>query len=230
MNDSASVHPAPGISPTPAEATFFRTYGFLTLHGLLSRDEVAELAECFDAAVKRATGRSPDAAGVYGDRSQALVTVVSPEASVPALRGSRLVSEARRVISVLFEVSEERLLCGWRCFLKPSGGDVTPWHQDAAYRPPPHHGGTIWLPLDPATMESGCMQYLPGSHREGVLEHAFHGNHFVAEPDDVDAAVSCPLSPGDVSVHNCLTMHRAGANQTAKPRRAFAVVCQVVPA
>ncbi|MGO4438817.1 phytanoyl-CoA dioxygenase family protein [Rhizobium sp. RAF56] len=218
-----------GLSPTPEEATFFRANGFVTLRGLLSHDEVAELAVSFDEAVKRATGRSPGAAGVSSDRSEPLVTVVSPEAKAPTLRASRLVSEARRIMSVLFEVSEEQLLCGWRCFLKPSGGDVTPWHQDAAYRPPPHHGGTVWVPLDPATMENGCLEYLPGSHRGGVLEHALHANHFVAEPDGVVGAVSCPLSLGDVSVHNCLTMHRAGINRTARPRRAFAVVCQVVP-
>ncbi len=145
------------------------------------------------------------------------------------LHDSRLVREARRVMSVLFKVSEDRLLCGWRCFLKPSGGDVTPWHQDAAYRPPPHHGGTVWLPLDPATFESGCLEYLPGSHRGPVLEHALHGHHLVTEPIGVDQAISCPLSLGDVSIHNCLTVHRAGTNRTAKSRRAFAVVCQVAP-
>ena len=68
-----------------------------------------------------------------------------------------------------------------------------------------------------------------GSHRGRVLEHALHANHLVTEPVGVDRAVSCPLSLGDVSIHNCLTVHRAGTNRTAKPRRAFAVVCQVVP-
>jgi Phytanoyl-CoA dioxygenase (PhyH) len=216
-------------SPTPEDATFFRDRGFLILRGLLSQDEVAELAGAFDAAVKRATGLSPDAAGVSGDGPDSLVTVVSPEALAPMLRASRLVSEARRVMSYLFEVSEDRLLCGWRCFLKPSGGDVTPWHQDAAYRPRPHHGGTVWLPLDPATFESSCLEYLPGSHRGPVLEHALHGHHLVTEPIGVDRAISCPLNLGDVSIHNCLTVHRAGANHTARPRRAFAVVCQVAP-
>lgn len=217
------------LSPTREEATVFRAHGFVTLRGLISEGEVAELAQSFDAAVKRATGHGSDAAGVSRDRSESLVTVVSPEASAPTLRATRLVSEARRVMSILFEVPEHRLVCGWRCFLKPSGGDMTPWHQDAAYRPPPYHGGTVWLPLDPATMESGCLEYLPGSHRGRVLEHALHANHFVADPDGVEAAISCPLSVGDVSVHNCLTVHRARANRTDKPRRAFAVVCQVAP-
>ena len=104
---------------------------------------------------------------------------------------------------------------------------MTPWHQDAAYRPPPYHGGTAWLPLDPATTESGCLEYLPGSHRGPVLKHVVHGHHFVAEPQGVDAAVNCLLSIGDASAHNCLTVHRAGANRTSRPRRAFAVVFQV---
>ncbi len=220
---------APAVqSPTLEEAAFFRASGFVTLRGLLSPEDLAGLAGAFDQAVERATGCSPDAAGVSSNGSESLVTVVSPEASAPALRASRLVREARRVMSVLFEVPEQRLLCGWRCFLKPSGGGVTPWHQDAAYRPPPHHGGTVWLPLDPATTESGCLEYLPGSHRGPVLEHELHANHFVANPG-VDRGTSCPLSLGDASVHNCLTVHRASANRTLRPRRAFAVVCQVVP-
>jgi hypothetical protein len=213
--------------PTLEEAASFRANGFLTLRGLIPLDDVSELSEAFDAAVRRAIGRSPDDDGTFAGGSEPLVTIVSPEASVPSLRGSRLVREARRAMSVLFAVPEDRLLCGWRCFLKPSGADRTPWHQDAAYRPPPHHGGTVWLPLDLATSESGCLEYLPGSHRGPVLEHEFHGHHLVAEPQGADAAVSCPLSVGDASVHNCMTVHRAGPNRTAKPRRAFAVVCQV---
>src|SRR5262245_23851452 len=139
-----------GSCPTPDETSFFREHGYVTLRNLLSQDEVAGLVEGFDEAVKRTTGRGPGDAGVFGHRSEPLVTVVSPEASVPTLSASRLVSEARRVMSVLLGVPHEKLLCGWRCFLKPSGADITPWHQDAAYRPPPHHGGTVWLPLDPA--------------------------------------------------------------------------------
>jgi hypothetical protein len=217
MNETSNAH------PTLEEAASFRANGFLMLRGLIPLDDVWELAEAFDTAVRRATGHNPDDAG----GSEPLVTIVSPEASIPSLRGSRLVREARRAMSVLFAVPEDRLLCGWRCFLKPSGADRTPWHQDAAYRPPPHHGGTVWLPLDPATSESGCLEFLPGSHRGPVLEHTFHGHHLVAEPQGADAAVSCPLSVGDASVHSCTTVHRAGPNRTAKSRRAFAVVCQV---
>ncbi len=215
------------IRPAPEEADFFRAHGFVTLSGLLSRGEVANMEEAFEAAVRKATGRGSEAAGVVSGRVDSLVTVISPEASAPILRSSRLVGEVRRVMSVFFEVPEERVLCGWRCFLKPAGGDITPWHQDAAYRPAPHYGGTVWLPLDPATTESGCLEYLPGSHRGPLLEHGVHDHHFVAEPHNGDAAVSCPLSVGDASAHNCLTVHRAGPNRTARPRRAFAVVCQV---
>jgi hypothetical protein len=221
MNDHLAVRPA------PEETAHFRAQGFVTLRGLLSRDEVADMEEAFEAAIRRATGHGSNAVGIVSGRVDALVTVVSPEASAPILSSWRLVGEARRIMSVFFEVPEGRLLCGWRCFLKPSGGDVTPWHQDAAYRPPPYHGGTVWLPLDPATTESGCLEYLPGSHRGPVLEHVLHGHHFVAEPHGVNAAVNCPLNVGDISVHTCLTVHRAGANRTARPRRAFAVVCQV---
>ena len=213
--------------PGTEEAELFRAQGFVTLRRLLSPDEVADLEEAFETAVQKATGQGASVAGIAKGKADSLITVVSPEIAAPVLRSSRLASLARKAMSAFFEVPEERLLLGWRCFLKPAGGEMTPWHQDAAYRPPPHHGGTVWLPLDPATAESGCLEYLPGSHRGPLLDHKLHERHFVTQSHGVDAGVACPLSIGDACVHSCMTVHRAGANQTARPRRAFAVVCQV---
>lgn len=206
-------------------ATAFRDQGFTVLRGLLDREEVARLSAAFDEAVLAMTGHRADVVGVGGDES--LVTLVSPEASVEGLRASRLAERVRDLMAALFEVPEHRLRVGWRIFLKPAGGGPTPWHQDASYRPPPHRSGTVWVPLDPATTSTGCLSYLPGTHLGPLLPHAFHDHHLVAAPGDVDRAVACPLEPGDVSVHHCLTVHQAGTNRSDRPRRAFAVVCQV---
>ena len=58
-------------------------------------------------------------------------------------------------------------------FSKPAQhGGVVAWHQDFSYwtwtQPMSHL--TCWIGLDDATEENGCMHYIPGSHRWGLLK------------------------------------------------------------
>ena len=56
----------------------------------------------------------------------------------------------------------------WRYILYLSGGEVTP-HQDGTflYNEPLRLFG-FWFPIDDATLENGCLWYVPGSHLEPV--------------------------------------------------------------
>jgi ectoine hydroxylase-related dioxygenase (phytanoyl-CoA dioxygenase family) len=109
----------------------------------------------------------------------------------------------------------------------PRNGAATPWHQDQAYWDPrfEHFGITVWVPLQPATLENGCMQFVPRSHQLGVQRHKLispesHGLRLEAM-DAVDEVVACPLPPGGATVHFCRTLHYTGPNTTAEPRRAL---------
>jgi hypothetical protein len=83
------------------------------------------------------------------------------------------------------------------------------------------------MPLQPATVENGCMQYVPGSHLGPVLEHrSLHGDPRKSALEcigdfDRAATVLCPLPPGGAALHHCRTLHSAGANTTGEPRRAY---------
>lgn len=89
-------------------------------------------------------------------------------------------------------------------------------HRDAIGRPQgPHAGATIWIALDPADPDNGCLHYGRGSHR---LE--FAPGIFV-EGFDVDSdSVPATVQPGDAVVHNALTVHWSHGNPTDRPRRA----------
>ena len=57
---------------------------------------------------------------------------------------------------------------------KPAGtGARTPWHQDEAYWDPEwqYQNASIWMPLQVATVENGCMHYIPGTHKLGLVKH-----------------------------------------------------------
>jgi ectoine hydroxylase-related dioxygenase (phytanoyl-CoA dioxygenase family) len=121
--------------------------------------------------------------------------------------------------------------------LKPPhvGGEL-PWHQDEAYWDTGFRYRALgsWMPLDPATRESGCMHFLPGSHLGPVRPH----RHLEDDPrvhglvtDGVDARgqIAVPLDPGGASFHHCRTLHRTPPNASGRVRRAWANELQLEP-
>ncbi|WP_157643872.1 phytanoyl-CoA dioxygenase family protein [Burkholderia ubonensis] len=115
--------------------------------------------------------------------------------------------------------------------LKPSfHGSETPWHQDEAYHSAENHGRrqiAIWMPTTTATVENGCMRYMPGSHKGGVLTHRpyggderVHGLECIGSFDPSQAAY-CPLEAGGIAIHDGRTLHGAGSNSTPDERLAY---------
>ena len=56
-------------------------------------------------------------------------------------------------------------------FKEPKTGVKTPWHQDAVYWPHARRGGetTIWIALKDATIHNGCMSFVGGTQKLGVM-------------------------------------------------------------
>jgi ectoine hydroxylase-related dioxygenase (phytanoyl-CoA dioxygenase family) len=72
------------------------------------------------------------------------------------------------------------------------GRGVVPWHQDSGYLATHCDKQmiiTCWIPLVDATVENGCMQILPRTHRGEVSEHRTGGNagFLVIEDQDLPA-------------------------------------------
>jgi phytanoyl-CoA hydroxylase len=112
--------------------------------------------------------------------------------------------------------------------LKPPGGQDKPTHQDQSYfRVKPMDGlVTAWVALDDATTDNGCMRYVPGSHKFGILEmHADPERpvHHVPKTDGLNLApeVACPVPAGSIIFHHGLTLHRSGVNNTQTWRKAL---------
>ncbi len=111
-----------------------------------------------------------------------------------------------------------------------NGGPI-PWHQDNAYwRCQPADLVSIWIALDDADEENGCMNVIPGSHVSGVVEHSRaktgDGNTsailMTSQVDD-SKAVSIPLAAGHAMVHHCLMFHTTLPNNSNRDRRAMVI-------
>jgi len=109
----------------------------------------------------------------------------------------------------------------------PRIGAEKPWHQDAAYfrGSDPDLMFGVWIALDPATRENGCMEVIPGSHRAGPVPHIPQEdiNLCTIRPDHLhaDRRVAVPLDPGDALVFHSLTHHYTAANRSTLRRRAL---------
>lgn len=114
------------------------------------------------------------------------------------------------------------------CFNKAAdGSSEIPWHQDAGSywgldRTPELQ---IWTALDDVPEESGCLEFVPGSHVAGLatpLGGAIPAN-VVERNANVKSAVKRPARAGEVFlIHNCV-WHRSGNNRSGRQRRAFTV-------
>lgn len=109
------------------------------------------------------------------------------------------------------------------------GGAYTP-HQDASflYAEPLHLAG-LWLALDDATPENGCLEFVPRSHewplkrryvRTGNVNDGENLLDWTAPPIEVDDKefVKVPVKRGDLVVIHGLVVHRSASNTSDKPR------------
>ena len=92
---------------------------------------------------------------------------------------------------------------------------------------------SIWIALDEATIQNGCLSYIPGSHRICTQQRnadigVEFGSLFKQYPElaGIEPAVA-PMRPGDAGIHNGLTAHGAGPNNTPAWRRAM--TCAYMP-
>jgi len=102
----------------------------------------------------------------------------------------------------------------------------TPWHQDWHY----WHGATkvsIWIALDDATPENGCLQVMPGSHLNGLEMHGDDSDApgFGSRMDVKDLPdfpiVSLPARAGDGVVFSDLLLHSSHPAQSGEDRWAY---------
>lgn len=126
-------------------------------------------------------------------------------------------------------IGPDIILWNMSFFAKPARkGRRTPWHQDGEYWAiRPLETCTVWIAIDDATVENGCLQVIPGSHRERRLFSHGHnpspdltlGLELRPETFDESTAVDLVLEAGQVSLHDVYLAHGSEPNRSDRPRR-----------
>ena len=206
-----------------SDLAHYAEHGFLALERLTSAAEVEALQAVYDWLFDEAPVADGDRIALSGDR---LPQILNPDHYAPELRDTEAWRTAGRMAVQL--LGPDAVPTGMHAIRKaPGHGVETPWHQDEAYWDPAraHRALSVWMPLQPVTRESGCMEFQPGSHTLPVLEHRLidAGSEGLELVDTgvVTSPVACPLPAGGATLHDARTLHYTGPNRGSAPRRAL---------
>lgn len=145
----------------------------------------------------------------------------------------RLASHEAVLDAVEDILGPELLVDGNLVFYKrPQDPRYASWHQDSVYSG--WHltpSVSAWIALTPSERANGCMRVIPGTHKQGLLEH-----ENIEDPNllnrrgerlrmDVDEsqAVDVVLRPGEMSLHHTNIVHGSNPNTSDGPRIGFIV-------
>lgn len=108
----------------------------------------------------------------------------------------------------------------------PGDGKSVDWHQDCSYWPlTPTKAVTVWLAIDDADQENGCMEVYTGSHTYGLIDFEASddasGNvldQSIKDPEKYGTHGCTPLKAGQISIHSDLLVHGSQANDSNRRR------------
>jgi phytanoyl-CoA hydroxylase len=219
----------------PREIAFYREHGYLIVRQAFTPGETAAALQ---GLVDLIMGKRPDFTGVlFEAAAKDILPTLSADQRQDAVRklwyfvnfDERLkaLSHHPKLLAVV-----QQLIGGRTPFMfqdmalvkPPRLGREKPWHQDHAYFDYPL--GTpvvgVWIALDEATVENGCMQFLPGRHREGPKIHFQRRDWQICDTEMLGAkSVAAPLQPGGLLLFDGLLPHGTPHNSSPKRRRAL---------
>jgi phytanoyl-CoA hydroxylase len=213
---------------TPEQIAFFQEHGYLVVEDAIPQDDLDELEEHCDKIIlqkeKLAFDWAWDASEAKEQRSFKIVQSW-PEAVWPGVKDAAFRKWAAVFGSALLGKPVE---FWYNQFLgkPPHNNAPTYWHQDEGYwgRNLDDKGITNWIPLQDVDTSNGCMHFIDGGHRQGVLEHKIvdgvKSDLLQCFPDEANA-VACPIKRGSVTFHHSATPHMTTANNTDHWRKAL---------
>jgi ectoine hydroxylase-related dioxygenase (phytanoyl-CoA dioxygenase family) len=209
--------------------TDFERDGFVALEGLIDPSIVEALR---NEATSIATGGrgsilGTDVVAETGESDEGILKNVLaihfPHKASPMMRDALSLSP---VIDVLRElVGPDIKAMQSMLFVKNAGKPGQAWHQDEYYIPTRDRSLIgVWIALDDATIDNGCLWMLPGSHRHGIIWPTKpHGDprfdnsdEAYGFPFDPEGGVPVELAAGGVAFFNGYTLHRSLDNK--RPR------------
>lgn len=212
----------------------FHEQGYMVVHNAFALNEVQD---AIDGLLHLLSGKETEYKNVMFEKKArgAALDAMPPEVRQDYVRkfmwfvdyDARLKAMAfhPKLIALLTRlIGETPALFQDMALLKPPRiGREKPWHQDHAYFDLPLTTPVVgvWIALDEATTENGCMIIYPNSHKEGPVVHFQRRDWQICDTFGRQKEVlAIPLKPGGALFFHSLIQHGTPANNSEARRRA----------
>lgn len=210
-------HPSQTAHPrrlTPEQIRFYNENGYVMPIRIFDDQEIAEHRRYFDRLLEKHTREGGDSYSlrrmqVYCQPLWDIITNPKILDCVEDILGPNIVAWGSQYFCKL-----------------PGDGKPVSWHQDASYWPlTPAHTVTLWLAIDDADRENGCMEVIPKTHTLGHLEFDMSGadeNSVLPQKikgiEQYGAPVCFELKAGEISLHADMLVHGSEPNNSNRRR------------
>lgn len=214
---------------TQEQIAAYRRDGFIQLNNVLTGDDLQRFRNAVADAVAAEAKGDTQTMAEKTSYEQVFIQKVNLWRRHPAVKEFVL---CRRFVSMAAQLSgfPVRLWHEHALFKEPRQGKRTPWHQDAVYWPHENrdHQLSLWFALRDATIQNGCMSFIPGSQTIRIVKPIDLGKPqdiFNLAPDlKKTPPQTCELKAGACTFHNGMTFHYAGPNRSDWMRAAIAII------
>ena len=199
----------------------FAQNGFAIVPHLFNRAEVqalkAEICEILDTVRREAIETGKDPEQIAGHGVYVGLAIRSPVFR-EAVSDERLLNILDVILAPDIEFLSDKVV-----FKSDNTDFASPWHQDWHYWHGKHKV-SLWVALDDATVENGCLKVYPGSHKSVVVHdgasddgHGF-GHRLRRDALDETKAVSAEIEAGGAVFFHDLTLHASHPNKSGADR------------
>lgn len=228
---------------TKAEIDFYNENGYIIIEDFLNQEELKHWRACVTEAIKERNGQKipgkagsleeddgiNEDAGYFSKVFDQLLNLWQTNDKVKDL----MLDERIGKMAAQLSGSDGIRIWHDQALVKRPWANPTSWHLDTPFWSfSDRRALSIWIALDDATLENGCLFFIPGSHKETTFENPGIGKNMDAIFNFYPALktsqpVAAPMKAGSCSFHNGLTIHGANPNMTSGFRRAM--TCAYMP-
>jgi ectoine hydroxylase-related dioxygenase (phytanoyl-CoA dioxygenase family) len=208
------------IEKDTVAATYDRD-GFVLPIDILSSEEAKRLRDDLESA-EQALNNDPERLTLLHSYPQELL---------PSF--AKLIKHPTIIKNVSAILGPDLLVWGASLFIKSAKSPkIISWHQDLTYWGlDDAQEVTCWVALSSANVDSGCMKFVAGSHKQRIVPHVdthaednmlSRGQEIAVDVDEEDATL-CELMPGQASMHHGHLFHASGPNTSDDRRIGMAI-------
>lgn len=212
---------------TPGNVQFYHEYGYLIAPDLILPEEIdllkKDTVKIFRGAYGSIEGTLPAKENeTDADVLKKYVAIHFPHKISPVIKEFLTQKD---IVAVLAQTISPNVKCMQSMlFVKGPGKAGQAWHQDEFYIPTRDKSLVgVWIAIDDATVENGCLWIIPGSQKPGyIMPRIASDSNEYADVDTIDVSrynkediIPVEVKSGSVVFFNGYLLHSSLRNKTA---------------